>query len=49
MGKKDERKFENMHRLIELLLEHPAGLTKVEIGRRLNVHRGIKESEFLEK
>lgn len=39
MGKKDERKFENLHKLIQLLLNHPEGLTKAEIGRHLNVHR----------
>lgn len=39
MGKKEERKFESLHQLIELLLDHPEGLTKAEIARRLNVHR----------
>ncbi len=39
MGKKEERKFENIRKLIDLLLDHPQGLTKSEISRRLNVHR----------
>ncbi len=39
MGKKEERKFESLHQLIQLLLDHPEGLTKAEIARRLNVHR----------
>jgi len=39
MGKKDERKFENLNKLIHLLLDHPEGLTKAEIARRLSVHR----------
>lgn len=47
MGKKDERKFENLHKLIELLLDHPEGLTKAEIGRRLGVHRSTA-AEYLD-
>ena len=39
MGIKDERKFENLNNLIYLLLDHPQGLTKAEIARRLSVHR----------
>ncbi|MFQ5615264.1 MAG: helix-turn-helix transcriptional regulator [Anaerolineales bacterium] len=39
MGKKDERKFENLHKLIQLLLDRPKGLRKAEIARRLGVHR----------
>ena len=39
MGRKEERKFENMRKLIDLLLDHPKGLTRSEIARRLNVHR----------
>ena len=39
MGVKDERKFENLDKLIQLLLDHPKGLHKAEIARRLNVHR----------
>jgi len=39
MGKKDERKFENLHKLILLLLNHPDGLHKAEIACRLGVHR----------
>jgi CRISPR-associated endonuclease/helicase Cas3 len=39
MGVKDERKFENLNKLIHLLLDHPKGLTKAEIARRLAVHR----------
>jgi CRISPR-associated endonuclease/helicase Cas3 len=39
MGKKDDRKFENLNKLIYLLLENPKGLTKAEISRKLGVHR----------
>jgi CRISPR-associated endonuclease/helicase Cas3 len=39
MGRKDERKFENLHRLVQILLHHPEGLTRAEIARRLGVHR----------
>jgi len=39
VGQKDERKFENLDKLIHLLLDHPQGLTKAEIARRLGVHR----------
>lgn len=39
MGSKDERKFENLHKLVQILLDHPEGLTKAEIARRLGVHR----------
>ena len=39
MGQKDERKFENLDKLIHLLLDHPKGLTKAEISRKLGVHR----------
>lgn len=39
MGSKDERKYENLHRLVQILLEKPEGLTKAEIARRLGVHR----------
>ncbi len=39
MGIKDERKFENLNKLILLLLDHPQGLHKADIARRLNVHR----------
>lgn len=39
MGKKDNRKFKNLDKLIYLLLDHPEGLTKAEIARRLSVHR----------
>lgn len=47
MGRKDDRKFENLHRLIELLLDRPQGLTKAEIGRRMNVHRSTA-AEYLD-
>jgi hypothetical protein len=33
MGIKDERKFENLDKLIQLLLDHPKGLHKAEIAR----------------
>jgi CRISPR-associated endonuclease/helicase Cas3 len=39
MGSKDERKFENLHKLVQILLDHPTGLTKAEIAHRLGVHR----------
>lgn len=39
MGIKDERKFENLHKLVQILLDHPDGLTKAEIARKLGVHR----------
>ncbi|MBE0411197.1 MAG: CRISPR-associated helicase Cas3' [Anaerolineales bacterium] len=39
MGSKDERKFENLHKLVQILLDYPQGLTKAEIARRLGVHR----------
>ena len=39
MGSKDDRKFENLHKLVQILLDHPEGLTKAEIARRLGVHR----------
>ena len=39
MGSKDERKFENLHKLVQVLLDHPEGLTKAEIARKLGVHR----------
>lgn len=39
MGIKDERKFENLNKLIQLLLDHPQGLHKADIARRLNIHR----------
>jgi CRISPR-associated endonuclease/helicase Cas3 len=47
MGIKDERKFENLHRLITLLLETPQGLTKAEIARKLGVHRSTA-AEYLD-
>jgi len=47
MGTKDERKFENLHKLIELLLDQPQGLTKAEIARKLNVHRSTA-GEYIE-
>ncbi|HJS19703.1 MAG TPA: WYL domain-containing protein, partial [Anaerolineales bacterium] len=47
MGSKDERKFENLHKLIELLLDHPQGLTKAEIARKLDVHRSTA-AEYLD-
>ena len=39
MGIKDERKFENLNKLIQLLLDHPQGLHKADVARRLNIHR----------
>ena len=39
MGKKDERKFENLQKLTYLLLDHPKGLRKAEIARKLGCHR----------
>jgi CRISPR-associated endonuclease/helicase Cas3 len=47
MGIKDERKFENLDKLIQLLLDHPKGLRKAEIARRLNVHRSTA-AEYLD-
>lgn len=47
MGTKDERKFENLHKLIELLLDSPQGLTKADIARKLSVHRSTA-SEYLD-
>ena len=47
MGTKDERKFENLHKLVELLLDHPQGLTKAEIARKLDVHRSTA-AEYLD-
>jgi CRISPR-associated endonuclease/helicase Cas3 len=47
MGTKDERKFENLHKLIELLLDHPHGLTKAEIARKLDIHRSTA-AEYLD-
>ena len=47
MGTKDERKFENLHKLIELLLDHPQGLTKAEIARKLDIHRSTA-AEYLD-
>jgi CRISPR-associated endonuclease/helicase Cas3 len=47
MGTKDERKFENLHKLVGLLLDHPEGLTKAEIARKLNVHRSTA-SDYLD-
>jgi CRISPR-associated endonuclease/helicase Cas3 len=47
MGIKDERKFENLHKLIELLLDHPQGLTKAEIARKLGIHRSTA-AEYLD-
>ncbi len=39
MGRKEDRKYEKLHELVLLLLDHPEGLTKAEIGRRLGVNR----------
>lgn len=39
MGSRDIRKFTQLDRLVQLLLDHPEGLTKAEIARRLGVHR----------
>lgn len=39
MGERLERKIERLDELESLLLEHPEGLTKAEIARRLGVHR----------
>lgn len=47
MGIKDERKFENLHKLIYLLLDHPGGITKAEISRKLGVHRSTA-SEYID-
>ena len=47
MGVKDERKFENLDKLIQLLLDNPQGLRKAEIARRLNVHRSTA-AEYLD-
>ncbi len=47
MGIKDERKFENLYKLIELLLDHPQGLTKAEIARKLDIHRSTA-AEYLD-
>jgi len=39
MGKKDTHKYERLQNLIQLLLDHPEGLTRAEIARRLGVNR----------
>ena len=39
MGSKDERKFAKLHMLVHILLDHPTGLTKAEIARKLGIHR----------
>ena len=39
MGERLERKIERLDELEFLLLQHPEGLTKAEIARRLQVHR----------
>lgn len=39
MGKRLEKKIENLDNLTHLLLTHPKGLRKAEIARRLDVHR----------
>lgn len=41
MSAKFEKKLERYEQLKELLLAHPDGLTKAEIGRRLGVHRSV--------
>lgn len=47
MGERLERKIERLDELEFLLLEHPEGLTKAEIARRLNVHRSTA-AEYLD-
>ncbi|GAB4575786.1 MAG: hypothetical protein Kow0077_28990 [Anaerolineae bacterium] len=44
MGSRDNRKFAQLDRLVQLLLDHPAGLTRAEIARRLGVHRSTAAS-----
>ncbi|MEA3349011.1 MAG: WYL domain-containing transcriptional regulator [Chloroflexota bacterium] len=39
MGKRLEKKIENLDNLVLLLLDHPKGLRKAEIARKLGVHR----------
>ena len=39
MGKRLEKKIENLDNLILILLDHPKGLRKAEIARKLGVHR----------
>src|SRR3972149_2409928 len=47
MGERLDKKFERMAQLKHLLLEHPNGLTKAEIARRLSVHRSTA-AEYLD-
>ena len=39
MGKRLEKKIENLDNLVLILLDHPKGLRKAEIARKLGVHR----------
>jgi CRISPR-associated endonuclease/helicase Cas3 len=39
MGKRLEKKIENLDNLVLLLLDHPKGLRKADIARKLGVHR----------
>jgi len=39
MGERLDKKFERIEQLKQLLLEHPEGLSRAEIARRLGVHR----------
>lgn len=41
MSQKFEKKLKRFEQFKELLLAHPDGLTKAEIGRRLDVHRSV--------
>lgn len=47
MGKRLEKKIENLDNLTQLLLSHPEGLRKAEIARRLDVHRSTA-AEYLD-
>jgi len=39
MGERLDKKFERIEQLKQLMLDHPAGLTKSQIAQRLGVHR----------
>ncbi|MBI5292804.1 MAG: WYL domain-containing transcriptional regulator [Chloroflexi bacterium] len=47
MGERLDKKVERLAQLKHLLLEHPNGLTKAEIARRLGVHRSTA-AEYLD-
>ena len=48
MGERLDKKFERVAQLKHLLLEHPEGLTKSDIARRLSVHRSTA-AEYLDE